>query len=64
MAAYKPNMSAFKRKRGGQSSANKKAKKAKFVADRGEAPSETEQEKKNEVIIPAPVSMVSAETCY
>lgn len=49
------NMSAFKRKRGGQAPANKNAKKAKFVAGGGEA----KQEKKNEVTIPAPVSLVS-----
>ncbi|XP_054468440.1 ribosome biogenesis protein BRX1 homolog [Anoplopoma fimbria] len=49
-------MSAFKRKRGRQALAGKKAKKAKFVADGGEAPTGAEQEKKNEVTIPAPVS--------
>lgn len=56
-------MSALKRKRGGQGPANKKAKKVKFVADKDEAPSENEQGKKNEVTVPAPVSMVSAEAC-
>ncbi|XP_029300002.1 ribosome biogenesis protein BRX1 homolog [Cottoperca gobio] len=50
------NMSAFKRKRGGQAPGNKKAKKAKFVADRGEAPVEAEQQNTNEITIPAPVS--------
>ncbi|XP_071322324.1 ribosome biogenesis protein BRX1 homolog [Trachinotus anak] len=49
-------MSAFKRKRGRQGPVDKKAKKGKFVADGGEAPSETQQEEKNEVTIPAPVS--------
>ncbi|KAA8584491.1 hypothetical protein FQN60_008276, partial [Etheostoma spectabile] len=50
-------MSAFKRKRGGQAPANKKAKKGKFVVDKAEAPLEAEQEKKNEVTIPPPVSL-------
>uniref|UniRef100_A0A8C4HBB1 Ribosome biogenesis protein BRX1 homolog n=1 Tax=Dicentrarchus labrax TaxID=13489 RepID=A0A8C4HBB1_DICLA len=49
-------MSAFKRKRGGQAHVGKKAKKVKFVADGGEAAVEAEQEKRNEVTIPAPVS--------
>uniref|UniRef100_A0A8D2ZYH3 Ribosome biogenesis protein BRX1 homolog n=2 Tax=Scophthalmus maximus TaxID=52904 RepID=A0A8D2ZYH3_SCOMX len=49
-------MSAFKRKRGGQGAVGKKAKKAKVVADRDGAPSETEQGTKNEVTVPAPVS--------
>uniref|UniRef100_A0A7N6BP41 Ribosome biogenesis protein BRX1 homolog n=1 Tax=Anabas testudineus TaxID=64144 RepID=A0A7N6BP41_ANATE len=50
-------MSPPKRKRGGQGPADKKAKKVKIVADGGEAPSKSEQEKKNEFTIPAPVSM-------
>ncbi|KAF1377633.1 hypothetical protein PFLUV_G00202790 [Perca fluviatilis] len=50
-------MSAFKRKRGGQAPVNKKAKKGKFVVDKAEAPLEAEQEKKNEVTIPPPVSL-------
>ncbi|XP_023275374.1 ribosome biogenesis protein BRX1 homolog [Seriola lalandi dorsalis] len=49
-------MSAFKRKRGGRGPVDKKAKKAKIVADRGEAPRETEREEKNEITVPAPVS--------
>ncbi|XP_031715728.1 ribosome biogenesis protein BRX1 homolog [Anarrhichthys ocellatus] len=49
-------MSAFKRKRGRQTQADRKAKKAKFIADGGEAPVEADQEKNNEVTIPAPVS--------
>ncbi|KAJ4925791.1 ribosome biogenesis protein BRX1 homolog [Gymnodraco acuticeps] len=49
-------MSAFKRKRGGQAPGNKKAKKAKFVADTSEAPKENEQEKTHEITVPAPVS--------
>ncbi|GAA6230053.1 ribosome biogenesis protein BRX1 homolog [Lates japonicus] len=49
-------MSTSKRKRGGQGPVDKKAKKVKFVADGGEAPSETEQEKNNEITVPAPVS--------
>ncbi|XP_074473585.1 ribosome biogenesis protein BRX1 homolog [Sebastes fasciatus] len=49
-------MSAFKRKRG-QTAAAKKAKKAKFVADRGEAAVQAGEEQKNEVTVPAPVSM-------
>lgn len=57
-------MSAFKRKRGGQTHVNKKAKKVKIVADEGEAPGEVEQEKKNEITIPAPISLVSASACY
>uniref|UniRef100_A0A7N6BD69 Ribosome biogenesis protein BRX1 homolog n=2 Tax=Anabas testudineus TaxID=64144 RepID=A0A7N6BD69_ANATE len=56
-SANKPNMSPPKRKRGGQGPADKKAKKVKIVADGGEAPSKSEQEKKNEFTIPAPVSM-------
>lgn len=50
-------MAAFKRKRGAQASAEKKSKKVKFVADEGEAPAENNQEQKNVVTIPAPVSM-------
>ncbi|XP_034047672.1 ribosome biogenesis protein BRX1 homolog [Thalassophryne amazonica] len=50
------NMSALKRKRGGRGPVNKKTKKAKFVADRGEIQREAEEEKKNEVTVPAPVS--------
>ncbi|XP_075943611.1 ribosome biogenesis protein BRX1 homolog [Anarhichas minor] len=49
-------MSAFKRKRGRQTQADRKAKKAKLIADGGEAPVEADQEKNNEVTIPAPVS--------
>ncbi|KAM7368886.1 hypothetical protein PAMP_013190 [Pampus punctatissimus] len=49
-------MSTHKRKRGGQGPIEKKAKKVKFVADGGEPPGETEQEKKNEITVPAPVS--------
>ncbi|XP_029371262.1 ribosome biogenesis protein BRX1 homolog [Echeneis naucrates] len=50
-------MSAFKRKRGGQAAVVKKAKKAKFVADGGEEPSETKQEENREVTVPPPVSL-------
>lgn len=57
-------MSAFKRKRGGQTHVDKKTKKRKFVANEREAPDEVEQEKKDEVTIPAPVSLVSACACY
>jgi len=56
-------MSAFKRKRGKQA-ANKKAKKVKYAAEGGEAPTEAEQEKTNEITIPPPVSLVSARACY
>ncbi|XP_029025530.1 ribosome biogenesis protein BRX1 homolog [Betta splendens] len=49
-------MSAFKRKRGGQGPANKKAKKAKIVADKNEAPVKTEEETKNEDVVIGPVS--------
>lgn len=52
-------MAASKRKRGGDGTAYKKGKKGKFVEDKGETPFETEQETKNEVTVPAPVSMVS-----
>lgn len=58
------NMSAFKRKRGGQTQADKRAKKVKNVAGEGEASGEVEQEKNNEITIPAPVSSVSANACY
>lgn len=57
-------MSAFKRKRGGQARVNKTAKKIKFVKDEGEEPDEVEQETKNEVTVPAPVSLVSVGTCF
>ncbi|XP_033844881.2 ribosome biogenesis protein BRX1 homolog [Periophthalmus magnuspinnatus] len=50
------NMAAFKRKRGGQGSAPKKAKKVKFVADEDEIQTEN-LDIKNEVTVPAPVSM-------
>lgn len=56
-------MSAFKRKRGAQAHVGKKAKKVKIVADGGEERDETEQERKNEVTIPPPVSLVSARAC-
>lgn len=56
-------MSAFKRKRGGQAPLDKKAKKAKFVADGGETPDEIQQEKADEITVPAPVSMVSRLAC-
>ncbi|XP_037341318.1 ribosome biogenesis protein BRX1 homolog [Pungitius pungitius] len=49
-------MSAFKRKRGRQALAGKKAKKAKIVADGSEAALEAEQQKSNEATIPPPVS--------
>uniref|UniRef100_A0AAQ5ZDN0 Ribosome biogenesis protein BRX1 homolog n=1 Tax=Amphiprion ocellaris TaxID=80972 RepID=A0AAQ5ZDN0_AMPOC len=49
-------MSAFKRKRGGQRPADKKAKKAKFVANADDAPNEAVEENRNEVTIPPPVS--------
>ncbi|XP_059213812.1 ribosome biogenesis protein BRX1 homolog [Centropristis striata] len=49
-------MSAYKRKRGGQAAFDKKAKKVKFVADEGETAVQSEQEKKNEITIPPPVS--------
>ncbi|KAM9840895.1 ribosome biogenesis protein BRX1 homolog [Aulostomus maculatus] len=50
-------MSTFKRKRGGQVAVKTEAKKFKFVADESEPPGETGQEQKNEITIPAPVSM-------
>uniref|UniRef100_A0A3Q3K741 Ribosome biogenesis protein BRX1 homolog n=1 Tax=Monopterus albus TaxID=43700 RepID=A0A3Q3K741_MONAL len=50
-------MSAFKRKRGGQGLIDNKAKKVKFIVDLDEEPSETEQDKKREATIPAPVSL-------
>lgn len=52
-------MSAFKRKRGGQSHADKKAKKGKFVSNNDHVLNGDEQEKKTEVTIPPPVSMVN-----
>lgn len=55
-------MSAFKRKRGGQARVDKTAKKIKFVKDEGEEPDEVVQETKNEVTVPAPVSLVSVGT--
>lgn len=57
---YFKNMSPLKRKRGRHTLVDKKAKKLKFVANEGDVLDEVEQEKKNEVTIPAPVSMVSA----
>ncbi|XP_060917048.1 ribosome biogenesis protein BRX1 homolog [Labrus mixtus] len=48
-------MSAFKRKRGGKAN-DKKAKKVKIVAGGEETREQAEQEKKNEVTIPPPVS--------
>lgn len=51
------NMSAAKRKRGGQARIDKKAKRVK-ITDVSKVPSETEQEKKDEIAVPAPVSMV------
>lgn len=57
--AHWENMSAFKRKRGGQNQVGKKAKKVKFVPDDGEVLEGDEQQKKNEVTIPPPVSMVN-----
>lgn len=57
-------MSAFKRKRGGQSQADKKAKKVKNVADEGEASDEVGQEKNKEITVPAPVSLASANVCF
>lgn len=53
-------MSPLKRKRGRQTRVDKKAKKLKFVANDGDVLDEVEKENKNEVTIPAPVSMVSA----
>lgn len=53
------NMSAFKRKRGGQNQGDKNAKKGKFVANNDDELSGNEQERKNEVTIPPPVSMVN-----
>lgn len=52
-------MSAFKRKRGGQNHVDKKAKKAKCVPNDGDLLDGDKQEKKNEVTIPPPVSMVN-----
>ncbi|XP_074546759.1 ribosome biogenesis protein BRX1 homolog [Halichoeres trimaculatus] len=49
-------MAAFKRKRG-TLGAEKKAKKVKFVSGGGEELNEVDEEIKNEVTIPAPVSM-------
>lgn len=57
------NMSAFKRKRGGPGPGDKKAKKVKFVADDGKTANEVEPEQKDEVTVPAPVSMVSLWAC-
>lgn len=57
-------MGAFKRKRGGQVATEKQAKKAKFVAGGGDTATGTTQEKKNEVVVPGPVSMVSTRACY
>lgn len=57
-------MSAFRRKRGGQTHVDKKTKKRKIVANERESPDEVEQEKKDEVTIPAPVSLVSPCACY
>lgn len=51
-------MSAFKRKRG-QNQVDKKAKKVKFVPNDGDVLEGDEQQKKNEVTIPPPVSMVN-----
>lgn len=52
-------MSAFKRKRGGRSHADKKAKKGKFVPNNDDVLNGDEQEKKTEFTIPPPVSMVN-----
>lgn len=52
-------MSAFKRKRGGQNHVDKKAKKGKFVPNKDDGVNGDEQEKKTEVVIPPPVSMVN-----
>lgn len=52
-------MSAFKRKRGGQNRVDKKAKKVKFVPNDGDIIEGDEEQKKNEVTIPPPVSMVN-----
>uniref|UniRef100_A0A667Z1F3 Ribosome biogenesis protein BRX1 homolog n=2 Tax=Myripristis murdjan TaxID=586833 RepID=A0A667Z1F3_9TELE len=49
------NMSTFKRKRGGKAPGDNKAKKARFIGNASSAP-EDEQEKKNEISVPAPVS--------
>lgn len=57
-------MAASKRKRGGEGSFQLKAKKGKIVVDDSKTQENAEQEKKNEVIVPAPVSMVSAGACY
>lgn len=57
---YFENMSPLKRKRGRHTLVDKKAKKLKFVANEGDVVDEVEQEQKNVVTIPAPVSMVSA----
>ncbi|RVE65889.1 hypothetical protein OJAV_G00121380 [Oryzias javanicus] len=46
-------MAAFKRKRGAHATAEKTAKKVKFVVDDGN----TEQDAVNEIVVPAPVSM-------
>ncbi|XP_017263425.1 ribosome biogenesis protein BRX1 homolog [Kryptolebias marmoratus] len=50
-------MAAFKRKRGGQGHFHQKAKKGKIVVDDSETLAEAEQETKNEVTVPAPVSV-------
>lgn len=57
-------MSAFKRKRGGQARVDKTAKKTRFVKDEGEEPDEVEQGTKNEITVPAPVSLVSVGSCF
>lgn len=57
--SYLENMSAFKRKRGGQNHVDKKAKKGKFVPNKDDVLNGDEQEKNTEVTIPPPVSMVN-----
>lgn len=49
-------MAAFKRKRGAHATAEKTAKNVKFVVDDGN----TEQDAVHEIVVPAPVSMVSS----
>ncbi|XP_077479292.1 ribosome biogenesis protein BRX1 homolog [Stigmatopora argus] len=50
-------MSAFKRKRGKGLPVGKKAKKVKTAIDGGKPPAEKQEEKKDEISIPPPVSM-------
>lgn len=52
-------MAAFRRKRGGEGLFHLKAKKGKIVVDDSKTQENAKQETKNEIAVPAPVSMVS-----